>query len=59
MSENHVAEIQIAFVRVCRNSTNAKSVWVSMNKIFPEFTTDQIRQAVQPVLKSMVEAARD
>lgn len=59
MSEDNEAEIQMAFVRVCRNCNTARQVWFQMRKLFPEFTMEQIRDVVQPILKNMVEATRD
>lgn len=59
MSEDTEAEIQMAFVRVCRNCNTARQVWFQLGKLFPEFTMEQIREVVQPVLKNMVEATRD
>lgn len=59
MTEDNEAEIQMTFVRVCRNSNTARQVWFQMGKLFPEFTMEEIRDVVQPVLKNMVEATRD
>ena len=59
MSEDLEAEIQMAFVRVCRHARNANSVWFNMKKIFPEHNIDDIKKAVQPVIKSMSESLTD
>lgn len=54
LTEDVVAEMQMALVRACRIERNAHGVWYRMGQLFPEFSREQIREAVKPVIDRLI-----
>lgn len=59
LNEDVVAEMQMALVRVCRIERNAHGVWYRMGQLFPEFSREQIREAVKPAIEIMMASLKD
>lgn len=54
MTEDEVAEVQMAMVKVARNCRTASCVWSELFRLFPEFEKHQIREACRPLIVKMV-----
>lgn len=50
------AEMQMCFVRICRNEKKAAAVWLKMKIQFPEYSTEEIKEAVRPVIERMMKS---
>lgn len=59
LTEDIVAEMQMSLVRVCRMERNAHGVWYRMGQLFPEFSREQIREAVKPVIERMMASIKE
>lgn len=59
LTEDVVAEMQMALVRVCRIERNAHGVWYRMGQLFPEVSREQIREAVKPVIDRMMASIKE
>lgn len=55
MTEDEIAEVQMAMIRAARNCRNATCVWNELSRLFPMFEQKQIREACRPVITKMVE----
>jgi hypothetical protein len=56
VNEDVSAEMQMCLVRICRNEKKASAVWLRMKSLFPEYSTEQIKSAVRPVIESMMKS---
>jgi len=55
VTEDEKEEIQMAMITYARNLTTAKQVWTALEKNFPEFNSQQIRDACDPVIRRMIQ----
>lgn len=56
INENIAAQMQMDLVRVCRCERNAHGVWRRMKMLYPEYSIEQIKGAVKPALRRMMDA---
>ena len=56
INENIAAQMQMDLVRVCRNDRHAHGGWHRMKMFWPEYSIDQIKEAVKPALRRMMDA---
>lgn len=56
MTDDVVAEMQMTMVRVCRDQRNVHGVWSEMQRLFPDYSLDQIKSAVRPVIIRMMDS---
>ncbi|WP_368755032.1 hypothetical protein [Klebsiella oxytoca] len=56
VDEETAAEMQMHLVRVCRVQRNAHGVWKQMQKQFSEYTIEEIKEAVKPVIIKMIQS---
>lgn len=56
INEDIAAQMQMDLVRICRIERNANGVWRAMVNYWPEYSIDQIKQAVKPALRRMMDA---
>ncbi|WKL60410.1 hypothetical protein QZN18_20725 [Klebsiella variicola] len=56
VDEETAAEMQMHLVRVCRVQRNAHGVWKQMHEQFSEYTIEEIREAVKPVILKMIQS---
>lgn len=55
LSEDEAAEVQVAMITYARNLKTAKQVWTALECNFPEFSSQQIRDACKPLLLRMIQ----
>lgn len=56
INEEIKAEMQMTMVRVCRDQRNVHGVWSEMQRLFPDYSSDQIKSAVRPVIIRMMDS---
>lgn len=56
ISDDEVAEMQMHIVRVFRSEKTSSAVWRSMKQAFPEYSEEDIKIAVWPVIKRMYDS---